>query len=59
MRAIIVLAVSLLIACEDKPPARTVFDAQTQAVDKAKKVEGQLQQGSEKRDEQVQQIQGY
>lgn len=42
-----------LVSCEDKPPARTVFDGQVQALDKARAVEGQVRQAGERRAEEV------
>lgn len=42
-----------LVGCEDKPPARTVFDGQVQALDKARAVEGQVRQAGERRAEEV------
>lgn len=42
-----------LVGCEDKPPARTVFDGQVKALDKARAVEGQVRQAGERRAEAV------
>lgn len=38
-----------LAACEDKPPARTVFDPQVKALEKARTVEQVMQSGAERR----------
>lgn len=38
-----------LAACEDKPPARTVFDPQVGALQKARAVEQVLRSGAERR----------
>lgn len=54
MKAIAGLAVlCLLVACEDKPPARTTFDPQVQALEKARNVEKQVQQAGQQRAEEV------
>ncbi len=42
-----------LVGCEDKPPARTVFDGPVKALDKARAVEGQVQPVGERRAEEV------
>ena len=43
------LAIGLLVACDDKPPKRTVFDGQLKAIEKARGVEGQLRESAERR----------
>jgi hypothetical protein len=45
-----------LIGCEDKPPARTVFDPQVKALDKARAVEGQARQAGERRAEEAEAV---
>lgn len=42
-----------LVGCGDKPPARTVFDAQVKSIDKARAVEGQVRQAGGRRAEEV------
>jgi hypothetical protein len=52
--AMLVLVTAALAACgESKPPERTVFDPQVQALKKARGVEGQMQEDAERRREQV------
>lgn len=54
MRRVIWLVLLVgLAGCGDKPPARTVFDAQLKSIDKARAVEGQLRQAGERRAEEA------
>lgn len=54
MRYLAILFVfCLLMGCNEKPPARTVFDSQLKTIQKARAVEGQLQRSAEQRAEQV------
>ncbi|GEM_PF-4926847 len=57
MRAVGVALILLcvLAACEDKPPARTVFDPQLKALQKARAVEGQVRQAAERRADEAEQ----
>lgn len=49
-----VLACALLAACgEPKPPEKTVFDPQVQALKKAREAEQKIQQGAERQREAV------
>lgn len=54
MRRMIWLALLVgLVGCGDKPPARTVFDAQLKSIDKARAVDAQVRQAAERRAEEV------
>lgn len=43
----------VLLGCDRQPPPKTVFDPQLQAVQKARAVEGQLQQAAEQQRTQI------
>ncbi len=43
---------ALVVGCDQPPPKKTVFDAQVQALKKARAVEGQIKQAAEQRREQ-------
>ncbi len=52
-------ALVLLAACgESKPPERTVFDPQLQALKKAREAEGKLQEGAQKEREEIERSEG-
>ena len=55
MRATYVLMMAMLVVlgCNQPPPEKTVFDPQVRALKKAKAVEGQVQQSAEQRREQA------
>lgn len=48
-RMIWLVLLCALAGCGDKPPARTVFDPQVQALEKARALEAQVQQAGERR----------
>lgn len=52
------VVLAALAGCEDKPPARTVFDPQVKALEKARAVEGQVRQAGERRAEEVESASG-
>lgn len=51
-----ILALVVLVACDNKPPQQTVFDSQIKLKEKARAVEGQLKEAAERRDEEVRNI---
>jgi hypothetical protein len=53
-----VLMVLGLAACDSKPPEKTVFDAQVQAIKKARSVEGTLHEAAERQRENVEKADG-
>jgi ABC-type uncharacterized transport system auxiliary subunit len=54
--AIVLLAMAMLVACDDKPPQRTVFDPQVKALEKARAVDGQVREAGERRADEVRKI---
>lgn len=48
MKLLVLLALGLLVACNDKPPEKTVFDAQLQSLKKARQVEDKVRQDAER-----------
>jgi len=55
MRATFALLVAAfaVVGCNPPPPEKTVFDSQVRAVKKAKALEGQLQQATERQHDQA------
>jgi outer membrane PBP1 activator LpoA protein len=50
MRYLMVLIATVALAgCNGKPPAKTVLDPQLQALEKARAVEGKMQEAEQKR----------
>jgi hypothetical protein len=56
MRYCLVLFVVTLVACNDKPPAKTVFDPQVKALEKARGAEGNLRESAERRAEETESL---
>jgi hypothetical protein len=51
----VTLSAAVFAACNDKPPARTVLDPQVEALDKARAVDGQVRDATERRKAQAEQ----
>ncbi len=50
---VVVLVLGLIVACDSKPPETNVFDAQVQALKKARETKQKVEEGERQRMEQI------